>query len=118
MGNKTKVREIGSLTLLLTRRKERPAHRLAAALGPTSHRGDCACRYPKVGQSGVYPGKNRSQIGSYTTIRIGQSYEAETQSHRPAWIARYKDQCTNPTDLREAKAAAMVMAKVQAETMW
>ena len=29
----------------------------------------------------------------------------------PAWIARYKDQCTNPTDLREAKAAAMAMAK-------
>ena len=31
--------------------------------------------------------------------------------HKPAWIARYKDQCTNPTDLREAKVAAMAMAK-------
>ena len=30
---------------------------------------------------------------------------------KPAWIARYKDQCTNPTDLRQAKAAAMAMAK-------
>ena len=29
----------------------------------------------------------------------------------PAWIARYKDQCTNPTDLREAKVAAVAMAK-------
>ena len=31
--------------------------------------------------------------------------------HKPAWIARYKDRCTNPTDLREAKVAAMAMAK-------
>ena len=25
--------------------------------------------------------------------------------NKPAWIARHKDQCTNPTDLRQAKAA-------------
>ena len=30
---------------------------------------------------------------------------------KPAWIARHKDQCSNPTDLREAKAAAIIMAK-------
>jgi hypothetical protein len=31
--------------------------------------------------------------------------------NRPAWIARFKDQCTNPLPLKEAKAAAMTMAK-------
>jgi hypothetical protein len=30
---------------------------------------------------------------------------------KPAWVARYKDQCSNPLALKDAKAAALAMAK-------
>ena len=32
-------------------------------------------------------------------------------TNKPAWIARCKDQTSNPVTLNEAKAAAMAMAK-------
>ncbi len=31
--------------------------------------------------------------------------------NKPAWLARYKDQCCDPSSLKEAKAAALAMAK-------
>jgi hypothetical protein len=30
---------------------------------------------------------------------------------KPAWLARYKDQCSGPSALKEAKAAALAMTK-------
>jgi hypothetical protein len=30
---------------------------------------------------------------------------------RPAWLARHKDQCCGPSSLKEAKTAALAMAK-------
>jgi hypothetical protein len=30
---------------------------------------------------------------------------------KPAWLARYKNQCSGPFSLKEAKAAALFMAK-------
>ena len=32
-------------------------------------------------------------------------------TEKPAWIARHKDSFTNPIQLKEAKSAAIVMAK-------
>jgi hypothetical protein len=30
---------------------------------------------------------------------------------KPAWLARYKDQCCGPMPLKDAKAAALALAK-------
>ena len=54
---------------------------------------------------------SHGQWGGYRVTKA-VAWVSDVGPHKqPAWIARYKDQCTNPTDLREAKAAAMAMAK-------
>ena len=53
---------------------------------------------------------SHGQWGGYRVTKP-VAWVIDVGPHKPAWIARHKDQCTNPTDLRQAKAAAMAMAK-------
>ena len=53
---------------------------------------------------------SHGQWGGYRVTKP-VAWVIDVGPQKPAWIARHKDQCTNPTDLRQAKAAAMAMAK-------
>ena len=53
---------------------------------------------------------SHGQWGGYRTSKT-VAWVIDVGADKPAWIARFKDQTTNPLHLKEAKAAAMAMAK-------
>ncbi|MET0380616.1 MAG: hypothetical protein ABWZ94_01795 [Methyloceanibacter sp.] len=48
--------------------------------------------------------------GGYRTTKA-IAWVIDVGVNKPAWLARYKDQCCGPMTLKEAKAAALAMAK-------
>jgi hypothetical protein len=55
--------------------------------------------------------RSHGQWGGYRTSKAVAWVIDVSASEKAAWIARYKDQCSNPMPLKQAKAAAMAMAK-------
>jgi len=51
--------------------------------------------------------------GQWSGYRISKAiaWVIDVGVNKPAWLARYKDQCCGPLPLKEAKAAALAMAK-------
>ena len=48
--------------------------------------------------------------GGYRTTKA-VAWVIDVGTEKSAWLARYKDQCCGPMPLKEAKAAALAMAK-------
>ena len=48
--------------------------------------------------------------GGYRTSKA-VAWVINVGATKPAWLARYRDQCSGPLTLKEAKAAAVAMAK-------
>ena len=53
---------------------------------------------------------SHGQWGGYRTSKA-IAWVIDVGVSRPAWLARYRDQCCGPLPLIEAKAAALAMAK-------
>jgi hypothetical protein len=53
---------------------------------------------------------SHGQWGGYRTTKA-LAWVIDAGDESPAWIARHKDQTTNPLHLKQAKTAAMAMAK-------
>jgi hypothetical protein len=61
--------------------------------------------------SGEWPGAAGKRLwrGYRTTKAI--AWVIDVGVSKPAWLARYKDQCCGPMSLKDAKTAALAMAK-------
>jgi hypothetical protein len=55
--------------------------------------------------------RSHGQWGGYRTSKAVAWVIDVSATDKAAWIARYKDQCSNPMPLKQAKAVAMAMAK-------
>ena len=53
---------------------------------------------------------SHGQWGGYRTSKA-VAWVIDLGADKPAWIARFKDQTSNPLHLKEAKAASLAMAK-------
>jgi hypothetical protein len=59
---------------------------------------------------------SHGQWAGYRTSKA-VAWVIDVGPEKPAWLARYKDQCSGPLPLREAKAVAQAMLRALAATI-